>query len=524
MGKTTRTGGPSGQGRVGNPVRPSNTVAAVMVSAPATDERPDTPQVVMWVGGATRPVNMDDTDLWFPGNRVVGRYSERPDLVAEMLAKSEFFVAHRGCGDEAPEHSYSSYLQSLGRGYEGVEISAQQTGDGSVICMHDTTLDRTTSLTGNVADFGLGQLQANVIDYGASVLGPGWTTSEPVPILGRVLSSWVHNGVVFLEPKAGATRVLAAATRFPECGKSIIWKFSRNADGSLPSHAQLAKAAGMRLWIYMTSGDSPSLIQTVAATLAGGGGAIGMDIADSDANITAAVATGVPVIVFAVRTRTERDRLRALGVQGYMCTNVSYVGNDTRGFDTDGFSTGVRRAGDFEGASNKLVTLTAATGSVALAQGTTATLSMGSMCPVPTPTGSYTIDYSMKWAVLPAATEHSDVYFGHADDRAYAHQASTNIAGYHAVFRANGQLQLFTHAAGTTTGTQIGSTVNTAAPVADTWMTFRITVTATQVTYQRLDDASATTTAASTHARGGYFGLASGSSSLVAQFKDITVA
>jgi len=124
---------------------------------------------------------------------------------------------------------------------------------------------------------------------------------------------------------------------------------------------------------------------------------------------------------------------------------------------------------------------------------------------------------------LPLSTEHSDVYFGHTSDEPYAHQATTNKDGYHFVFRGSGSLELFTHSAGVSTGTSLGS-ASTTAPASGAWMTFQIDVTPTQVMVRRTDVGPTTVTANNTSRRGGYFGLASGSSSTVVSFRDITVA
>ncbi|NEE46303.1 glycerophosphodiester phosphodiesterase, partial [Streptomyces sp. SID8455] len=84
--------------------------------------------------------------------------------------------------------------------------------------------------------------------------------------------------------------------------------------------------------------------------------------------------------------------------------------------------------------------------------------------------------------------------------------------GYHVVMRASGDMQLYRHTAGVTTGTQIGSTIATTPPVADTAMSFQINVTPTTVELRRTDSTGWTTGAiADTTYRGGYHGLSNGS-------------
>ena len=458
-----------------------------------------------------------------------------PDLVAAFYATPAAgtyrVIGHRlGGADQYPENSEIGSQSAL-ESQVAIEMSSQVTGDGHLVVMHDPTLDRTTSASGNLTDFSLAQLTSvPIVDIGATALGPGWSASQRVPVLGNELRRWENHGAVFLEPKTAPTQTLRAATTFSSPGNWIVWKFNRGASGALPSHAVAARAAGLPLWVYMTSGDSHSLIDAVLATLTGPNDAIGVDVADSDSNIaytcTQAAALGVTVIGFVVRLRSERDRLKALGVNAFMGTAPLYLSDDLAQFTVDGFSGGVRRVGEYEGATNKLVTIDAAAGAVTLAQGTTATLSMGSMCPVPDPGASangYRISFGMRWTTLPLSTEHSDVYFGHTSDEPYAHQATTNKNGYHFVFRGSGSLELFTHTAGVSSGTSLGS-ASTTAPASGAWMTFQIDVTPTQVMVRRTDVGPTTVTANNTSRRGGYFGLASGSSSTVVSFRDITVA
>jgi hypothetical protein len=126
-----------------------------------------------------------------------------PDLVAELYATSQFTIGHRlGGGDEAPENTEIGSQQALGKGQLAVELSSQATADGVMIAMHDSTLTRTTSLTGNVSDTSMAQLRSSpVVDFGATHLGSGWSASQHVPLVGQELRRWERKGAVFLEPK-----------------------------------------------------------------------------------------------------------------------------------------------------------------------------------------------------------------------------------------------------------------------------------------------------------------------------------
>jgi len=53
-------------------------------------------------------------------------------------------IAHRGASGDAPEHTIAAYELALKQGADFVEPDLQMTKDGVLVCMHDTTLERTT--------------------------------------------------------------------------------------------------------------------------------------------------------------------------------------------------------------------------------------------------------------------------------------------------------------------------------------------------------------------------------------------
>ncbi|MEI7685066.1 MAG: glycerophosphodiester phosphodiesterase family protein [Planctomycetota bacterium] len=83
-------------------------------------------------------------------------------------------IAHRGASGKAPEHTLEAYRLALTFGADFVEPDLQMTKDGILVCLHDTTLERTTNVakifpdrakliknrsTWPVADFTLAEIQ-----------------------------------------------------------------------------------------------------------------------------------------------------------------------------------------------------------------------------------------------------------------------------------------------------------------------------------------------------------------------------
>ncbi len=55
-------------------------------------------------------------------------------------------IAHRGASAYAPEHTLPAYRLALEMGADYVEQDLQLTRDGRLVCLHDTTLERTTDV------------------------------------------------------------------------------------------------------------------------------------------------------------------------------------------------------------------------------------------------------------------------------------------------------------------------------------------------------------------------------------------
>lgn len=72
-------------------------------------------------------------------------------------------VAHRGANDEEPEHSMAAYLKAVEQGADAIECDVRLTADGTLVCVHDRRIDRTSSGRGAVSARTLQQLAVH--DY-----------------------------------------------------------------------------------------------------------------------------------------------------------------------------------------------------------------------------------------------------------------------------------------------------------------------------------------------------------------------
>ena len=88
----------------------------------------------------------------------------------ESFGGRPFVVAHGGASADRPEHTMAAYQRALDEGADGVECDVRLTMDGHLVCVHDRSVDRTSTGTGRVGDMTLAQLRD--LDYGA--WHPSW--------------------------------------------------------------------------------------------------------------------------------------------------------------------------------------------------------------------------------------------------------------------------------------------------------------------------------------------------------------
>lgn len=77
----------------------------------------------------------------------------------------QLVLAHRGASFEAPEHTFPAYDEAVADDADFLECDLQLTKDGVLVCVHDTTVNRTSNGTGRVDSFTLAELRA--LDFGS---------------------------------------------------------------------------------------------------------------------------------------------------------------------------------------------------------------------------------------------------------------------------------------------------------------------------------------------------------------------
>lgn len=437
---------------------------------------------------------------------LIGVYN--PTIVGWM-ATTPFAAAHRGSGGEFPEHTLRSYRSALAAGAKAIEVSVQLTSDGVLVCMHDTTLDRTTDHTGPLAAWTLAALREKVSVTQQTLLGAGWS-NQPVPTLEEVLDVLYGRCVILLEAKSNDAIVPLQnllLSRYPGCQRSIIWKNYYQS-----TSFAWAKTNFFTTWGYVDAATTNTQMDTYDANV----DFWGVPIASTDAQVSLVVARGKKVMVWDVHRRIDVERLTGLGVQGLMQAQWIYL-NLSPALTADLFASQISQPGTlgiarydptyslrYDGASGAYVPVVP-----------NDAVMMGGHRPADGT--SHTINFQMKWDVVPTSTLHADVALCRSKDDPWqfannnnAYGALASPGGYHLLIRGDGTIQIYSHIAGSTTGTQLGTMV-TAAPAAGVYMTFQVVVSATQIVFKRTDVGPYTLTVTNNTYRGRYWHIGNGS-------------
>lgn len=111
---------------------------------------------------------------------------DRVSLIREKLLNrnqsSVIVVAHRGDWRNFPENSLEAIDNAIKMGVDVVELDVQRTKDGKLILMHDSTLNRTTTGEGQIAEITLDSIQKLRLKNGYAV-----RTIHKVPTLEEAL-------------------------------------------------------------------------------------------------------------------------------------------------------------------------------------------------------------------------------------------------------------------------------------------------------------------------------------------------
>lgn len=427
----------------------------------------------------------------------------RPALpAADFVLQDTFLIAHRGSGDNWPEHTLEAYTRSVEAGAQAVEISVCSTRDGVLVCHHDKNTERMTGVGLEIADQDFARLSV-LRNLSAEWTGPG-TRPQPIPRLTDVLDALDDEVVILIEDKQGSntTRLLDLLDSYPDSTRRFIWKQAAVA----PDPTEAVRR-GYTTWGYFISNEDDAF-----ARLADRFDVLGIYHGATDDEIRALVGYGKPVICWEVHTRWMRDRVLDLGVRGLMCSNFPYVASDLPApASAVTVGAGVRPAGDLPWILSPTFQpqLLTAENAVRFAVDANAGYITGSLCPVD---GSdLRLDVGIRWPEAPSSPYDSAGFaFGLESDVPYRASIPRSEGGYHVLLNAAGELSL-TRKSPVPEGSEkdeslVLASMNTAPPVVGAWTTVSVRMTPRGIRVGRQGEQGSIEVEDSTY-RGGYLGL-----------------
>ncbi|QQM43741.1 glycerophosphodiester phosphodiesterase [Streptomyces liliifuscus] len=217
-------------------------------------------------------------------------------------------TAHRGGAREVPENSMSGLMAAYERGTAQVlDLDTRMLRDGTVVVMHDATLNRTT-YTGGPVD-ALDRRDWEGVRLRPEDELPGSWRSERPPTLAEVLDRFGGRVVLMLEAKdPRSLPALAAMIRSRGLTRSVL------VNSNHPALAWRAHRMGLvsQLWrsARQMRTDRPERWRSFVDVL-------DVDHRARDRDLVRAVRSGIPrVWAHTVVTPAERDRALALGCDG----------------------------------------------------------------------------------------------------------------------------------------------------------------------------------------------------------------
>ncbi len=154
-------------------------------------------------------------------------------------------VAHRGASAHLAEHTLAAYALAIEQGADGVECDVRLSRDGHLVCVHDRTVNRTSSGRGVVSELALARLTE--LDFGVED-EPGVLTFEallamvkdaprPVTLFVETKHPVRYGGLVEAKLLATLARYGLAKPKHKAESRVLMMSFSARAVRRMRRHA-----------------------------------------------------------------------------------------------------------------------------------------------------------------------------------------------------------------------------------------------------------------------------------------------
>ncbi len=223
-------------------------------------------------------------------------------------------IAHRGASKEMPENTVAAFRRAIEQKADAIELDVRATKDGTLVCMHDKTLDRTTSGSGPVEEITFEELRK--LDAGS------WhseeTAGERVPTFAVGLETITGGAVCAAELKVLGTesRVLEI---IQDCGVADSTMIVAFHEGTLANIRKMSPSLSLG-WIV--SQDPPEDHDAHAVELVQRALICGADVISASFTtitpelIQACQEEEIPLWVWTIDSEEPMGALLAAGING----------------------------------------------------------------------------------------------------------------------------------------------------------------------------------------------------------------
>lgn len=420
-----------------------------------------------------------------------------------------FVIAHRGGAMQVPEHTMEGYRVAVGQGLPVIEQDVCTLADGGLGVMHDGTVDRMTTSSGNVADHTSVSWKQLDIDASAT-LGGGWPDGLRPPLFDEVLTEFGNRVLLCAEAKSSDAMgpMIDALERRGISPASVLLQSYALAD------CRLARSRGWGV-IWLGSTD-------VARAAAEDIGWIGPEAGQvTPAVCAAARAAGIEVASYTVNRRHRRDALLAAGVDAIFSDDPVYLAGDAGRRTSDLFARQVWLPGMLPDTGRGRFFPDDSSWGVDATDTATSTL-MGFLAPPDPAAFTLRLDLRLDATCADGRTSGASVLLS-TDDHPYRPPSgpSPGVDGYLCCLRADGDLEVARVDDGG--ATPLGSSSGGPPLTPGAYVGLRITVTGSGLVLARAGTAGAAVTVAdATHRPVPVVHL--GSVSAGVRFKDVVFA
>lgn len=381
---------------------------------------------------------------------------ERADAAYATLPKpaalaSPAWLGHRGGGAlTAPDGAIEAMRWASSLGFPALDAGDYRTTvDGGVVCIHDTTLDRTTDLVGNVADTSMAAIINATLDC-STWFGGGWKDTT-VPTLTDVLSEFGGKRVLFLEAKdaGSSTGIAGLISRMGIAPSTVVCSFQQ-------SYVAESVAVGAEGMLLVDNGvaDPAALLAAGIRYIAALHGTVTLSQVDTLA------AAGLKVYIYTTTRQMDTATYDGHNVSGFFSDDPLYCsrnyaayrktvapwvtsGTYYHGHISPTAAIGPTERGIFVGSP----------GAYRWQQTKDGFVLQGWGSPIANAAGSYTLTVPITFDVLPSdMTRHADIFICQPTDRGFNNVGNSGDNGYNILMRANGTVQIYTTKNGVTTG------------------------------------------------------------------------